>query len=256
VIFVLHPVGPLPASVYWRRRGLVLAGVVLALVLLVSLLGGGGGGGVPVTVAAGGADGGGEPEVGASTPSGSPAQPTASGSLTGTPAPLDETGPGEDAGGGGSGGSGPAAATAGRSSASPLGPPRPCADAALRLTVTAGQSVYQVGDMPVIELAVQNTSTATCTRDLGAARQEVLLYAGTARIWSSNDCYPDGERDVQALLPHERATFSVKWSGLSSTPGCASTRSRVGPGRYRLLGRLGTLQSSPATLTLAEAGSG
>jgi hypothetical protein len=246
VIIVLHPVGPLPASVYWRRRGLVLAGVVVALVLLASLLGSGGGDGVPAVA---GADGGGTPGAGASTPSGSPT-PTASGSLTGTPPPLDETGPGEDLGSG----SGPAATS--RSPKPSLQPPRPCADAALRLTVKAVQSVYRVGDMPVIELTVQNISTAACTRDLGAAQQEVLLYAQTTRIWSSNDCFPGGERDVQALLPRERVSFSVKWSGLSSMPRCAGTRSQVGPGQYRLLGRLGTLHSSEATLTLAEAGSG
>ena len=250
MIIVLHPVGPLPASVYWRRRGLVLAGVIVALVLLASLLSSGGGGAPTVAVA--GADGGGSPGAGASTPTGSPTQPTASGSQTSTPPPLDESGPGADSGGGGSG---PAAATS-RLPASSEEPPQPCDDAALRLTVKTVEPVYRVGDMPVIELTVQNLSMATCTRDLGAAQQEVLLYARTTRIWSSNDCYPGGERDVQALLPRERATFSVKWSGLSSTPHCAGIRSQVGPGQYRLLGRLGTLHSSEGTLTLADPGAG
>jgi hypothetical protein len=104
--------------------------------------------------------------------------------------------------------------------------------------------------MPVIELTVQNVSRSTCTRDLGAAQQEVLLYAATVRLWSSNDCYPDGEREEQALLPRERAAFSVTWSGLSSRPRCAGKRLQVGPGHYRLLGRLGTLRSAPVTLTL------
>ena len=110
--------------------------------------------------------------------------------------------------------------------------------------------VYRVGDLPVLELTVANVSAITCTRDLGAAQQEVLLYAGKTRLWSSNDCYPGGAREVQALLPREHATFSVTWSGLSSQPRCAGTRTRVGPGRYRLLGRIGTLRSLPATLTL------
>jgi len=252
VIIVLHPVGPLPASVYWRRRGLVLAGVIVALVLLASLLSGGGGGDGAPTVAV--AEGGSSPGADASTPTDSPTQPTASGALTGTPPPLDESGPGADPGGGGSGGSGPAAATSGL----PASSVEPCRDAALRLTVKTVEPVYRVGDKPVIEFTVQNISMATCTRDLGAAQQEVLLYERATRIWSSNDCYPGGERDVQALLPREHATFSVKWSGLSSTPHCAGIRSQVGPGQYRLLGRLGTLHSSEGTLTLADtdAGSG
>jgi hypothetical protein len=102
----------------------------------------------------------------------------------------------------------------------------------------------------VITLTVQNVSTATCTRDLGAGQQEVLLYAGTTRLWSSNDCYPGGQRNVRPLTPGQRVTFSVTWSGLSSHPGCTGTRSRVRPGSYRLVGRLGTLASRPATLTL------
>lgn len=40
---LLHPVGPLPASTYWRRRLVLLLALVLVLLLLRSLLGGGGG---------------------------------------------------------------------------------------------------------------------------------------------------------------------------------------------------------------------
>ena len=38
---VLHPVGPEPASTYWRRRGVLLLVVVVVLLLLKSCLGGG-----------------------------------------------------------------------------------------------------------------------------------------------------------------------------------------------------------------------
>jgi hypothetical protein len=40
----LHPVGPLPASTYWRRRLVLLAVLVLALLGVKALLGGGGDG--------------------------------------------------------------------------------------------------------------------------------------------------------------------------------------------------------------------
>jgi hypothetical protein len=39
----LHPVGPLPASTYWRRRVVLLLGVVLVVLLVRALLPGGGG---------------------------------------------------------------------------------------------------------------------------------------------------------------------------------------------------------------------
>jgi hypothetical protein len=245
---VLHPVGPLPASVYWRRRAVVVVGVVAGLVLLGSTLGGGDGTRAGGALVAGGQDG--SPAAGTSTgaPTGSAAaEPTPSGSLGGTPPLRAQHGAGDPAPVDGDPG---AETTVTQTPAASPDPPGPCRDSALRLTVRPMAAVYSVGDMPVIALAVQNVSAATCTRDLGAAAQEVLLYAGTTRLWSSNDCYPGGLQDVQALLPRERATFSVRWSGLSSKPRCAGSRTRVGPGRYRLLGRLGTLRSAAATLTL------
>jgi hypothetical protein len=243
---VLHPVGPLPASVYWRRRALALAGVVAVLVTLGSALGGGDG--RPAAGAPAGGDQSTSPAAPTGTATGSPAEPTPSDSPTGTPPPVEQSGGEPDPGAVGGGDPG-VATTAGQPSATSADP-GPCRDSALRLTVQPVTPAYPVGDMPVIALTVQNVSTATCARDLGPAQQEVLLYAGTTRLWSSNDCYPGGSRDVQALLPRERATFSVRWSGLSSKPRCAGTRTRVGPGRYRLVGRLGTLRSAAGTLTL------
>jgi hypothetical protein len=40
----LHPVGPLPASTYWRRRLVLLVALVLLVLVVKSVLGGGGGG--------------------------------------------------------------------------------------------------------------------------------------------------------------------------------------------------------------------
>jgi hypothetical protein len=40
---VLHPVGPLPASTYWRRRLVLLVGLVVLVLLVRSCAGGGGG---------------------------------------------------------------------------------------------------------------------------------------------------------------------------------------------------------------------
>ena len=102
----------------------------------------------------------------------------------------------------------------------------------------------------MFDLVVRNVSAASCVRDLGARLQEVLLYAGARRLWSSNDCYPEGERNVRVLRPAESATFSVEWSGLSSRPSCAGTRVRVGTGTYAAVARLGTLVSPRARLDL------
>ena len=237
---MLQPVGPLPASLYWRRRAMVAAAVLLVLVVGWQLLPGGGGG-EERRVTAGAA--------GSPTPSTPP--PT---SLTATPPPGDPGRPGP--GGTVTSPGTPAATTPTPTPGTPTPapttppPPGPCADAGLALRVAPQRPFYRVGQTPVLDLQVRNAATAPCERDLGAAEQEIVLYAGTRRLWSSNDCYPGGSRDVQVLQPGESVSFSVTWSGLTSQPRCTGERTRVRAGGYQLAGRLGTLVGPRAPLTL------
>jgi hypothetical protein len=242
--FVLHPVGPLPASVYWRRRAVAFAGVVLLLLLIWAILPGGGGDGRRDSAAALGST-----SPSPTVPAATPTTPGASG-LSGSPA----TG---DPGPAGGGPVAPATTTVTAPPAPPAPPapaaPTACADEALRLAVSPARPAYVVGQEPVLRLQIRNVGTVGCVRDLGAALQEVLVYRGSQRLWSSNDCYPEGERDVELLRPGVVHTFSVIWSGLSSQPKCAGTRTRVGAGSYTLLGRIGTLVSPRTPMTLRAA---
>jgi hypothetical protein len=235
---VLHPVGPLPASVYWRRRLLVLGGALVVLAVVWSLAAGGGrpraSNTASVDPSRTPASGGASPSASTSSPSG-----TVPESISATPPAADPGRP--------TGGSEGAATTSAAGRGNPTGP---CTDAALRLTVAPHEPSYPVGQMPVVMLTVHNASRSACTRDLGAALQEVLLYEGTKRLWSSNDCYPGGAKDVRTLRAGEKVRFWVRWSGLSSRPGCEGERRRVGPGRYALIGRLGTLSSPRAPLVM------
>ena len=236
---VLQPVGPLPASVYWRRRAVALA-VVLVVLLLGWLALPGGGDSSDRQPTAGAA--------GSPTPSGSGAPP----SLSATP-PAGDPGRAGDGSGGGTGsatGTVPAATTAPSPSTGSPAAPKPCPDSALSVTVVPERPVYQTGQSPVLDLQVRNVSGISCARDLGAAQQEILLYRGTQRLWSSNDCYPEGERRPEVLAPGAGESFSVTWSGLSSRPKCAGERTRVGAGSYTLVGRLGTLVSDRTSITL------
>jgi hypothetical protein len=104
----------------------------------------------------------------------------------------------------------------------------------------------------VLSLTVRNVGPAACVKDLAASQQEVLLYAGGTRLWSSNDCYPGGGTDLETIAPGGQRTYPVTWSGKSSTPRCAGERTPVPAGRYTLTARIGTLRSAPATLTLTR----
>ncbi|WP_222262541.1 MucR family transcriptional regulator [Modestobacter marinus] len=222
---MLHPVGPLPAVVYWRRRLLVLG-------CAVGLLGGGGW----VTAAAMGSD----PEESTATAATGPAPappvldqvvpslaavelPTTTPAPTGVPEPVA---PGPVEGG-------------------------PCTDDMISVEVRSDPASAPVGSKPTFHLVVTNVAPVSCVRTLDKGLQEVVLLDGAGtRLWGSNDCFPEAGSDVRTLAPGEAADFSVLWSGLGSEPGCAGDRAALPPGQYVLRARLDTKTSPDAALTL------
>jgi hypothetical protein len=223
---VLHPVGKLPASVYWRRR-LVLLGV------LVGLLGGGGWGGyLMVTRNASAATS----SAAASRPAGTPALERVVPPFTAllTPSP-------------------PAAVIP---SVAPRTPPAPkaggpCSDAMVGVAVRAPATV-PVGSKPTFTLVVGNVSAVPCVRALDKGLQEiVLLDAQGHRAWGSNDCFPEASSDHRLLAPHQVVAFPIVWSGLTSSPGCTTPRVPPHPGAYVLRGRIGGKASANTPVRLS-----
>ena len=232
VLRVLHPVGPLPAAVYWRRRLLVLA-LLLAVV---------GGGGWLVFAALSGDQGGGTTTVAAAT-SEAPAAaseppalarvvPSLASVQTPTPAPEPPAEPAPQA-----------------APASPT-PGGPCSDDMIGLEVRAPGST-PVGGKPTFELVVTNVSAVPCVRVLDAGLQEVLLLDSAGnRVWGSNDCFPEDSSDSRTLAPGESVAFPLVWGGLTSEPSCIADRTTPAPGQYALRGRLDTKTSADTAITL------
>ncbi|MGY1600837.1 MucR family transcriptional regulator [Geodermatophilus sp. SYSU D00815] len=226
---MLHPVGPLPAAVYWRRR-------VLVLTLLVSVLGGSGW--VGHALATGRFD--------AATTTASSTRPAPAG--TAAPA-LERVVPSVA-------GVRLPEATAAPADAPPPAAPvpapgGPCSDAMIAVEVrTPGTA--PAGAQTTLELAVVNTSGVPCVRALDKQLQElVLLDAAGARLWGSNDCVPETSSDLRTLAPGEVVTFPVVWTGLTSEPACAAPRVPPPPGSYVVRGRLDTAVSPDAILQLS-----
>lgn len=220
---MLHPVGKLPASVYWRRR-------IVLLVVLVGLLAGAGWGGYLLVTR----------NTSAATrstprPPGTPALervvPTFVGLLTPSP---------------------PAAVLPSVAPPTPAGPKAgdPCTDAMIAVAVRAPTSVA-VGSKPTFTLVVADVSPVPCVRALDKGLQEiVLLDAQGHRIWGSNDCFPEASTDHRMLVPHQLVTFPVVWSGRTSTPGCTAARALPHPGAYVLRGRIAGKTSPDAPIRL------
>jgi hypothetical protein len=215
---VLHPVGPLPAPVYWRRR-------LLVLLLLVALVVGGSW--VALSVLGGNQ---GRAAAGVSAPR----------TATGPPA-LDQVVPS------------PAAVQvpgAAQPSA-PAAPPGACSDDALGLAVQPRVPGAPAGTPVELDLVVTNTSAAPCTRALDAQLQEIVLLDHTgARLWGSDDCQPATTTDTRTLAPGQTVSFPVRWTGRTSAPGCAGQPVVPAPGQYVLRGRLDTKTTADATITL------
>jgi hypothetical protein len=253
---MIEPNGPLPQSVYWRRRALAAVVSVLAVVLLAWLIGGlvEADDQHPVQGTASGSVIGGPTSTDvhmtsapASAPPSSPGPDDPRGSVTSGPRSGTPT----------SGDTSPATSPAPTPSTTttpppPPGPPAPCPDAVVKVDAAADLPSYPTGARPLLRLRITNVGPAPCTRDVSRNLREILVLGqdGT-RLWSSNDCYGPPEQDVRVLPPNQPAVYTVNWAGRTSEPGCPLDRKPVPAGTYQVVGKLGALvgQATPLTLT-------
>lgn len=157
----------------------------------------------------------------------------------------------------------PDAAAAAASSAAPSSPPAAasaapaaqgqCSDQSLAVKVTVEQPTYKSGEQPVFGIVITNISANACSRDVGSGLQQISVYSldGQKRLWSSTDCYPDGQPDVRTLNRGEQAAFQVTWSGSTSQPNCAGARLPVQPGAYSVVAQLGSVRSAAEPFNIA-----
>ena len=231
---VFHPVGALPARVYWRRRLLLLA-----LVLLV--LGGGTWSGIALLTSRDG-----DPAAAATSTSRNPARVPALDRVVPSLASIATPTPPEV----------PLAtdtASAAEPPAVPVGPVAggPCTDDMIILNVRAPATVA-VGSKPTLELIVTNASAVPCRRALDKGLQEIVLLDGAGtRLWGSNDCFPEVSSDVRTLAPGQAVSLPLVWGGRTSEPTCTAPRTTPSPGQYALRGRLDTKGSADVPITLA-----
>ena len=251
-----EPVGPLPASVYWRRRVTAVAATVAAVLLVAwcaALLlaprpqatdGTASMAASNVALAAPAAPS--EPAL--SAPQQDPSSPAVAPGTTDPATPTvaatseqlrpDET-PGRPV---------PVATPV----PVPATGPVPCTNAMLAVTAEIARPVYRVGEHPVLRLTITNSTDQPCVRDLDPARQEIVVWSGdgATRLWSSNDCSPVSGVDLRTMVPGQPVVSAVTWVGRTSAPGCAAPRTEVPAGAYRVMTRLDDDISAPVPFLL------
>jgi hypothetical protein len=226
---MMHPVGSLPPQVYWRRR-IMVGGTLAAIVLLV----------LTVYVL---------------SSNGTKAEDAAK-TATRTSAPRSPSGAAPGGSSSVSSSVDPSSTSSNPGSASDTaGPSAGAVPAciAAQLTVAAASSApsYKVGDQPVLTLQVTNNGPANCTQDLADSQVELRVYNGAARVWGSHDCLVQPGTSVKTLVAGTTVGVQVTWSGLSSEPGCAGTRQRVGAGTYTLYPYLAGAQGTTSQFSIA-----
>ncbi len=253
-----NPVGPLPSSIYWRRRavaGLLVA--LLAVLIAWAVTSGGGGGGGRDDAKPGGSD-----PVESITPGPGSSGPAISQQPGGRDESDDEDGSGGSGGSGESSGgsddgsstggtgtgtgdpSGAAASTGGSGGGSagqqvPAGSPLPeCKPSAVQLSLRTKVS-YSPDDKPKFELIAKNTSSTTCKADFGPKSAVLTVTEAGGEdddpIWSSKDC-PAAAGPLFLKVPAGATVIhTVDWNRTLSAPGCATPPAgKAGPGTYLL----------------------
>jgi hypothetical protein len=221
-------VGPHPSAVYWRRRALVAAPLLIILVTFTTCLATGSDGSTP------------KPKAAADNNATSPTPtPTPSATVTPSTAPAPDWS------------SSPTPPVIPPPTPTPTGP-LACADKDLALVALVEKDTYRVGRQPRFKLSVTNSSTRPCLRDVGSGQQELWVTSGVKKLWSSDHCSPNKGSDSRTIYAGEKLTYWLTWSARTSDVGCPKAHSDVGAGTYQLTARLGTLVSKPVPFTITS----
>jgi hypothetical protein len=186
--------GRLPASVYRRRRAMVLLGLVAVIVAIVLVI-----------VRPGASQG---EEVATTTPASAP--PTTSA----TPAPSAAATPEPE----------PAP-----SAAAPVDGAA-CVDAQITVEAVTDATVYAADEKPNLSVTITNTGTNSCVIDVGTAAQVFTVKSGNEVYWSSTDCQVDPVPAEVTLEPEQAVSSSepLVWDRTrSSADSCDGERSAV-----------------------------
>ncbi|MGK9146085.1 hypothetical protein KXS11_00460 [Plantibacter flavus] len=212
-----NPRGPLPASVY-RRRRLVVFGALLAVIVLVIVLI------VSITSRSGGTPTAASPS---STPSSTPSESSGEAPAATTP-PIDEAATTD-----------PGAAAA-------------CTADQITVEAIVNGTSFAAGELPQLSLSVTNTGSAACTMNAGTSQQVFTVSSGDEPYWTSTDCQT-APSDQQVLLEPGKTVASnppITWDRTRSAPDtCDAARDPVpaGGASYHLNTSIGGFASSDST---------
>lgn len=245
---MFHPVGPQSPSVYWRRRLVLLATIVIVIMLIA----------LTARAAISGGNGSSPSASGPTGPSHRPSAPSSTSASKHPPrtrtssrssrrltsqlrtSSASSSRPGR-----------PHRHRPGTATTSTSVPPPPaCSAHDLAVQAVVGQNTYHVGDSPVVMMQVTNTGSGPCVEDLSDKQIVLKVYNGESRVWGSHDCQVMPGSNERVLSPDQPVRVSITWSGYTSEPGCKD-RQRVGAGSYTLYAWLAGHEGKAASFAIS-----
>lgn len=276
-----NPVGPLPSSIYWRRRAVLLS-VVLLLALLATW--------IVTTGGSGGGNGSDQSNGKNPAPSITPGPSSSGPAISQHPGGRDESGDSDgssgsgsgDGGSGDSGGSGGSAGSGGAVGAGggsvgtgtvgsgggtvedggpadtvPAGSSLPdCTAGDVRLTVRSEHNSYAPGEKPSFKLTAENTSGKDCKVDLGPKATEVTITHANADdpYWSSADCATASDSLLFRVPAKDSVTRTVEWDRKPSDADKCRTKpsGSAGAGTYLVEAKAPKLTKAQTSFVLKK----
>ena len=229
---VVHPVGPKPPTVYWRRRAIFAVLVLLTFYLFGrTLFGTNSSNGTPVAAPS--------PSKSAvkSPTASSSSKPLVSAKPSASVVPSQEE----------------IVDPISQQSASPVStkaqPPGSCADDEVSVKVAIKKKEVKVAAGLDINMSVKNISNHACKRDVGSGANEITIISGPALVWSTDHCSPGTESNYVNLVPGETWSVHVLWNGKLSAPNC-QILANAQYGAYWVHARNGAVVSSGARFVI------
>ncbi|MFC9693612.1 hypothetical protein ACFTSF_33990 [Kribbella sp. NPDC056951] len=209
---LLHPVGHLPASVYWFRRGLVLFVLALLFFLIFQL--------VP---------GGGDPQKSAAVndPQQTPTPtPAAKPSKTPTPKPSEK----------------PSKTT----------PPEDVKCSASNVRVEAMPASRRITSGAALNFVVRFEAVSDeCKATIDPDSLTVSVTSGADLIWTTSHCGQAIPKATLVVAKGKEAASTVVWNGHRSGPGCLPGQPVAKPGTYVVKAEFSGRESTSQAFTIA-----
>lgn len=222
--------GPLPPSVYWRRRLIVITVVLIVVAVALEIFGHGGGTTPQAT-----------PTANLTHPQSSPAAP----SPTPTPDPTPDP-----------------SASATLSSTptvtpTPTAPPTPSGPcAASDVTVTPVVTAAAAGTPVPVVLTLQTAKTPACTWQVSRKTVQVkIASASGAAVWSTVQCPKAVPTSDVVVYRDTPTTVQVDWSARRADQDCSTHTAWSKPGDYRVTAVALGGEPAQAAFTLGQPGS-